>query len=304
LLPLVVRDEMKLGPSAYGQLLSALGAGALIGAAMLPKFNRMASVDGLITGASGVFAAVTIGSGLVRNRTLMVALMLLGGVAWMIVLSSLNVAARMVVPAWVQARSLAIYLLVFQGGTAMGSLAWGAVASRWGISSTLVAAGVGLIIGAATTFIFPLHRGDSLDLRPAADWPEPNITGELDIEKGPTFVTVEYRIDPLNAEEFVRAMGDMRRIRRRDGAVRWALFVDASDPARFLEEFVVESWLEHLRQHERITVSDRQLQEQIRLLHTAPEAPHVTHYTSAGRSVRPSDALRPALSDPPVGTRE
>jgi len=161
----------------------------------------MASVDGLISGASGVFAAVTIGSGLVRNRLLMIALMLLGGAAWMIVLSSLNVAARMVVPAWVQARSVAIYLLVFQGGTAMGSLAWGAVAGRWCIRSTLEAAGVGLIAGAATTLVFPLPREDSLDLRPAADWPEPNISGELDIEKGPTFVTVEYCIDPLNAEE-------------------------------------------------------------------------------------------------------
>jgi hypothetical protein len=90
LLPLVVRDEMRLGASAYGQLLSALGAGALIGAAMLPKFNRMASVDGLITGASGVLATVTIGSGLVRNRILMVALMRLGDAAWMIVLSSLK----------------------------------------------------------------------------------------------------------------------------------------------------------------------------------------------------------------------
>ena len=293
LLPLVVRDEMRLGPSAYGQLLSALGAGALIGAAILPKFNRMASVDGLVTGASLVFAAVTIGSGLVRNRILMLALMLLGGAAWMIVLSCLNVAARMVVSAWVQARSLAIYLLVFQGGTAMGSLAWGAAAGRWGIRSTLVVAGVGLIAGAATTLVFPLPREDALDLRPAADWPEPNTSGELDMEKGPTFVTVEYRIDPLNAEEFVRTMADMRRARRRDGAVQWGLFADATDPGRFLEEFVVESWLDHLRQHERVTVSDRQLQEQIRLLHTAPEAPHVTHYISAGRSVRP-----------PVGSKE
>jgi hypothetical protein len=86
--------------------------------------------------------------------------------------------------------------------------------------------------------------------------------------------------------------------------MQWELFVDATDPGRFLEEFVVESWLEHLRQHERVTLSDRQLQEHIRLLHTAPEAPHVTHYISASRSVRPSDALRPAPCDPPEGTKE
>jgi len=167
-----------------------------------------------------------------------------------------------------------------------------------------VAAGVGLIAGAATTLVFPLPRDDSLDLRPAADWPEPNISGELAMEKGPTFVTVEYRIQPFNAEEFVRAMADMRRVRRRDGAVQWGLFVDATDPGRFLEEFVVESWLEHLRQHERVTVSDRQLQQHIRSLHSAPEAPQVIHYISAGRPVRLSDALRPASSGPPGETNE
>ena len=304
LLPLVVRDEMRLGPSAYGQLLSALGAGALMGAAMLPKLKTMASVDGLITSASGVFATVTIGSGLVRNYVLMVGLMLVGGAAWITILSSLNMAARMVVPDWVQARSLAMYLLVFQGGTAVGSLAWGAVAVKWGIGSTLVAAGVGLIIGAATTFVYPLRGIDSLDLRPATDWPEPSISDQLHIEKGPTFVTVEYRIDPLNTEEFVRAMADMHRVRRRDGALRWGLFVDATDPARFLEEFVVESWLEHLRQHERVTFSDRQLQKHISLLHAGPEPPHVTHYISAGRPVRPSDVRRSVSSGPPEETKE
>jgi MFS family permease len=285
LLPLVVRNEMGLGPSTYGVLLGALGAGALVGAAMLPKLKRMASVDGLIAGASGVFAMVTIGSGLVRSYALMIGLMLLGGAAWIAILSSLNVAARMVIPAWVQARSLAIYLLVFQGGTALGSLVWGAVAGRVGISSTLVAAGVGLIISAATAFVFPLRGNDSLDLKPAADWPEPSISSELDIGKGPTFVTVEYRIDPLDTEEFVRAMADIHRVRLRDGALQWGLFVDAADPGRFLEEFVVESWLEHMRQHERVTVSDRELQERIRSLHMGPEPPHVTHYISPGRSV-------------------
>jgi hypothetical protein len=58
---------MKLGLSAYGQLLSALGAGALIGGAILPKLKAIASLDGLITNASVVSATVTLGSGLLRN---------------------------------------------------------------------------------------------------------------------------------------------------------------------------------------------------------------------------------------------
>jgi hypothetical protein len=96
-------------------------------------------------------------------------------------------------------------------------------------------------------------------------------------------VTIEYRIDPVNREEVVRAMASMHRARRRGGALQWGLFVDAADPRRFLEEFVVESWLQHLRQHERGSVSDRQVEDHVGALHAAPDPPRVTHYISAGR---------------------
>jgi MFS family permease len=282
LLPLVVKTGMGRGPSTYGVLLGGLGAGALIGATLLPRLKSRASLDIRIIGASVVFAIATIGSGIIRNYAVMIMLMLLGGAAWIVVLSSLNVAARMVVPAWVQARSLAFYLLVFQGGTTVGSLVWGAFAGRLGVNSTLVAAGIGLIISLAAAFLFPLRGGESLDLTPAVHWPEPGLVAESAADNGPAFVTVEYQVDPRNAEEFVRRMADMQRIRRRDGALQWGLFVDATDQWRYLEEFLVESWLEHLRQHERITVSDREVQEWVRSLHVGPEPPRVSHYVSAG----------------------
>src|SRR5258708_24892316 len=82
---------------------------------------------------------------------------------------------------------------------------------------------------------------------------------ETDPDRGPVLVTVEYSIDPVDAAEFIAAMREMRRIRRRDGAVRWGLFEDAAKPGRYLESFLVQSWGEHLRQHERITVSDPEL---------------------------------------------
>jgi len=152
-----------------------------------------------------------------------------------------------------------------------------------GVGSTLIAAGMGLMIGTASVLIFPLGSGESLDLTPAAEWPHPTVSDEFGIEKGPTFVSIEDRIDPVHTEEFVRVMADMRQARRRGGALQWALFVDIADPGRFLEKFVVESWLEHLRQHERVTVSDHQLEKQVQSLHTAPDPPRVTHYISAGR---------------------
>ena len=201
LLPLVVKTGMGRGPSTYGVLLGGLGAGALIGAALLPKLKSRTSVDFLIMGASAVFAMVMVGAGMIHNYAVMIMLMLLGGAAWIAVLSSLNVAARMVVPAWVQARSLAFYLLVFQGGTAVGSLVWGALAGRVGVDSTLVAAGIGLLISLVAALLFPLRGVESLNLKPAAHRPAPDLADESVAESGSAFVTVEYRVDPVHAEE-------------------------------------------------------------------------------------------------------
>jgi hypothetical protein len=67
-------------------------------------------------------------------------------------------------------------------------------------------------------------------------------------------------------------------IRRRDGAIRWGLWADAERPGHYLESFVVESWLEHLRQHERITAADRAVQRQATAFHRGAEPPRVTHF--------------------------
>jgi hypothetical protein len=66
--------------------------------------------------------------------------------------------------------------------------------------------------------------------------------------------------------------------RCRDGALYWALFADPLRPGLYLEEFLVESWLEHLRQHERVTADDWSLQETIRAMQTSPDLPRVAHY--------------------------
>ncbi len=77
-------------------------------------------------------------------------------------------------------------------------------------------------------------------------------------------VTVEYRIDPASREAFLTALEALSRERKRDGAYAWAVFQDTADEGRFLETFLLDSWLEHLRQHKRVTNADRVLQEHVR----------------------------------------
>jgi MFS family permease len=203
--------------------------------------------------------------------------MVAGGVAWIALMSSFNGAAQTSVPEWVRARALALYLLVFQGGTAVGSILWGAVAERVGIPAALLFAALGLIGGLAVLTRYRLAGAGKLDLTPSLHWPEPHVVVEPQPEHGPVLVMVEYLIEPERSDGFAKAMRELRRQRLRDGGMRWGLFSDSANPNRYVETFLVESWVEHLRQHERVTRADRQAEEAARAFHVAATAPKVSH---------------------------
>jgi quinol monooxygenase YgiN len=110
--------------------------------------------------------------------------------------------------------------------------------------------------------------------------PPPPAFGQIEPERGPVLVTVEYHVRPEQAEAFAEAMQELRVVRRRDGALRWGLYHDPSDGQRYLEVFTVGSWAEHLRQHERATMADRAVEEQVQRLASGP--PTVQHLVSVG----------------------
>ena len=278
LLPLVARGPLEGGPLTYGVLLGGLGAGAVLGTWMLPRVRLQASTEQLIAGATIAFATATLATAFVENEVLLFLFLLLGGAGWLLALSSLNASTRMQVAAWVQARALAFYLLAFRGGLALGSSLWGAIAEAAGLKVTLIAAGATLAATTAARFYAPMPSEEDLDLRPAKPWPAPPEVTELE-HRGPVLILVEYRVEADRAQAFSAAMQQIRTLRLRDGAFQWGLFFDASDPSRYVEEFMVESWLEHLRQHERMTASDEAVERQMRSLLAEP--PRVTHYLAA-----------------------
>jgi transmembrane secretion effector len=115
----------------------------------------------------------------------------------------------------------------------------------------------GLLVGLTVITRYRLGIGEALDLTPSKHWPEPAVVIAPQPEEGPVLVLVEYRIDPRRAHEFALAMRDVRLERLRDGASHWGLFRDPANPVRYVEAFTVASWVEHLRQHERVTMADR-----------------------------------------------
>lgn len=277
LLPLIVRRELRSGPDTYGLFLACLGVGAIGGALLLPRLRTRLSRDSIVAGGTGLYAIAMLALAHSGNVYAAGAAMLVTGIAWISVVSPLMTATQTALPGWVRARGLALFWVVFMGGMAAGSALWGQVASWIGIPYALTLAALGALLGVPATWRYRIGQHDINDLSPSLHWPTPLLADELESDRGPVMVTVEYRIDPQQVGEFTLRMQQMRRIRRRDGAFMWELFHDIERPEHMVECFMIESWLEHLRQHERVTVTDRDIMEKIRAYHRGAESPKVTH---------------------------
>jgi MFS family permease len=144
LLPLIAS---KFGAKGFGAMLAFFGLGALVGAGVLALARRRLSPDAVIVYATLIFAVAL--CGLVRSPSLAVAsaFSAAAGLAWISILATLNLAAQTAAPAWVRARVISMYVLVLQGGLALGSAVWGAVASSAGVQFTLTFAAIALTAG-------------------------------------------------------------------------------------------------------------------------------------------------------------
>lgn len=260
LFPLIVRRELGRGAEVYGLLLTCIGIGAVAGALVLPRIRSRVPRDSMIAAASALYALAALTLAHVQNLGLLAAAMFVTGIAWISILSALQVAAQMTLPGWVRARGLAAFVVVFMGGMSIGSVLWGQVATRVGIPTALTIAAVGMLAAIALTWRFQLGPHRVVDFTPSMEWPAPVVAEEPEFDSGPVMAAIEYRIQPGKQREFVSAMQAVREMRRRNGAYFWELFHDSAEPARFFECFMDESWLEHLRQHERVSVADREIQ--------------------------------------------
>jgi MFS family permease len=283
LFPLIVRRELGKGPETYGLLLTCIGIGAVGGAVLLPKVRARISRDLLVACASVLYALAAFMLGQVHSIPVLAVAMLATGVAWISILSALQVSAQLALPPWVRARGLAAFVVVFMGGMALGSILWGQVATYIGIPSTLTVAAVGMVVAIALTWRFKMGPHEVFDFTPTMDWPLPVLAETPDPDQ-PVMVTIKYRIQPDKRAEFVAAMQAVGEMRRRNGAYFWQLFHDSEDPARFIEYFMDESWLEHLRQHERVSVADRAIQAQAKQYLALGETTHSSHWLGDNRS--------------------
>jgi MFS family permease len=283
LLPLVARMQLGGDARLFGVLVGCIGVGAVAGAFLLPILKQRLGPDRLVAAGTIGTAIALVLFGAAREPAAAIAASLLAGVAWIAVLSTVNVSAQVSLPNWVRGRGLAIFATVQFGGLTLGSALWGQVGSMIGLPATHFVAAAGALLAIPLLARWKLQTGAGVDLTPSMHWPEPVLSREIEPDRGPVLITVEYRVTAANREAFLKALHELSAERRRDGAYDWGVFEDAADRERYLETFLVDSWLEHQRQHARVTNADRVLEETVRGYQvTTPKVAHLIAARPAG----------------------
>lgn len=253
LLPLVVRDSLGHGALTYGLMLGLFGAGAASAATFQTAIRRRWTDDQILAVGSLMMAGALLVNAFVPHVVAVGAAMFVGGAGWCTAFTTLNHACLSTLAEWIRARGVGLYLLVLTGGVGLGSVLFGVVAA----TSLTAANAVPAIFVLATLPVVSrlrINAAHGMDLRPMPVRP-PVTAHEPELSSGPILVTVAYKVRPENADRFTTAMQATEKYRRRTGAVQWSLYRDLADQERFLETFLVASWGDHLRQHQRLTVS-------------------------------------------------
>jgi MFS family permease len=289
LLALVAKIDLKQGAKGYGILNGCLGVGAVVAATSLGHIRRRVNANALLAFTSVYYIGALLLIALVPSAWAAIPALLGAGFCWTSTMSTLNVSVQLSVPRWVYARALGLYLMTFQGGLALGSVLWGAIAEHSSVRVALIAAACGLALSLPFTLRIHILKGSLPDLTPwNTNRPLPKLRAVPEPDEGPVRISIDYCIPPENYTEFTHAIHEMKGVRLREGAVRWGVYRDAGDPTHLNETFIMESWLEYLRSRERNTAADQAIRDKVWALHHGDGPPKVTHQVWAEEILEPT----------------
>ena len=281
LLPILAKHDLGLDSTGFGLLLGSFGMGAIIGGiVILPKLRSKISVESLITGSIGLLAMVIFAMGYIQDFTILCVIMGIGGVAYITIISKFYTIGIKSAPRWIGARVLAVYLLILNGGLAVGSVIWGSMANTLGIQITLSVASLALGVTILAKKRYNTTLLDDLDFTPSGDhW---SLPPELSIDPSQSddqvLITIDYKIDPKLSNEFEKSVRELGRILKSEGMANWELFQDTTDIGHYVEIRIADTWTDHMRQHERVTKNVQIMEDKIRSLLKDGPKPIVSHY--------------------------
>lgn len=287
LLPILAKRNLGLDSTGFGLLLGSFGMGAIIGGiVILPKLRSKVSVESLITGSIGLLAIVIFAMGYLRDFPILCIIMGIGGVAYITIISKFYTIGIKSAPKWIGARVLAVYLLILNGGLAVGSVIWGSMANTLGIPITLSVASLALGVTIFAKKRYNTTLLDDLDFTPSGDhWSlPPDLLIDLPQSDNQVLITIDYKIDPQLSNEFEQTARELGRILKSEGMAYWELFQDTTDLGHYIEIRIADTWTDHMRQHERVTKNVQIMEDKIRLLIKDGPQPIVSHYIGKSAS--------------------
>jgi len=257
LLPVIARDQLKLGAGGFGLLSAGFGIGAIVGAFSVPAQLKKKSLHGIVVYGSVLWALAVVL--LVVSGWIAFAVMatFTAGVAWVSVFASLSAGTQTTAPAWVRARAVATNLVSVQASLGVGSIIWGALATAIGLKMTLAASAAVMLLVLAFSHRVRVSLGSESDVKPGFQLPELVTEIQPMADDGPILIQVQYQVAAENREAFLKAIRSVEPTRRRNGALSWRVFADLEKEGRFVERYIVASWAEYIRLRSRATVGDR-----------------------------------------------
>jgi MFS family permease len=287
LLPLVARDTLKCGPFGYGILMGGFGAGALFAGVAAPGLRKRFSQEWLIALASFACAACVILMAFTSSVSVAAICLVVGGFGWTTSWSGLDLDVQLASPRWVVGRTSSLYSALIFGGIAAGSWFWGLIASDHSLSVALVASGIATLATAGLGLKFPINVRATTELEPSGESFTPKVALTLTPRSGPIVVSTKYAISEENAEQFVRIMQVRRHALSRVGARRWTLAFDIQKPSNWTETYRTPTWADFDRLHRRLTVADRDLDEQVSRLSQSNSLPQTDFLIDRSAERRP-----------------
>ncbi|MER8766253.1 MFS transporter [Mesorhizobium sp. M0968] len=262
LLPLIARDQLGGGPIAYGILMAGFGAGALTAGISNNVLRRSLSQERLTTLACIASAACCLALAFTPSLVVATVALTLGGAAWVVTWTGLDVSVQLSSPRWVVGRTLSIHYALCSGGVAAGSWLWGAVAEKYSLTLALESSAGALLLVAATGLLLPIRQWKEVD-QDALSFEIPEVALEVKARSGPIVVKIEYSIPEPNVEPFLDLMRQRRRLQRRVGARHWNLQRDLREPLIWTETFRTPTWMDYLRLNHRLTAADKELDQRL-----------------------------------------
>ncbi|MCP5283731.1 MAG: MFS transporter [Burkholderiaceae bacterium] len=290
LLPLIARSTGH-GAAMFTAMMSCLGAGAIVAALQFPRWRERFNRDEFVRYGTMVHAVLSTLIVCVPTPWVVLPAVALAGAAWISTANSLVLSAQQALPNWVRARGMSIYQMALMGGTAIGAGLWGQVAGWTSVPAAVTAAALAGVVALYLTRRWSVEGGGDEDLSPQPPRAVTGVALDIQPDEGPVMVVIEYLIDPARAADFARVMQSTRRARLRQGALSWGLFKDTGVPGRYVEYFVDESWVEHLRRHERFTAADDDLRVQRLAFHLGSQPPAVKRYVAETLAAEPTMPL-------------